>query len=143
MKFVKNVINWYENQNENNGKPKEFVIVDVFEVTRCYACGGETKPDMFHPTLHKCDAGHVVEIPCTDWLIIFTIREKRKVKIKKNMPSGKTSVGRGSWMPESELDINLKFNEQLLKFDYLHEINDKELFGVYFTDLLNIFPVCV
>jgi hypothetical protein len=129
MKFVKNVFDW--------GNKKELVIVDIIHVKRCYACGGEITPDEWHPTLFRCEAGHTVEIPCDDWFIIFTIREKREIKIKKNMPSGKTSVGRGSWIPETETDSNLKFNEQLLKFDYLHEINEKELFGVYFTDLVN------
>jgi hypothetical protein len=142
MKFVKNVFDWFENDDINDGdgttsEPKEFIIIDIFEVSRCYACGNETKPDMFHPTLHKCESGHVVEIPCTDWLIVFTFREKREIKIRKNKPAGKTSIGRGSWIPESETDTALKFNEQLLRFDYEHELNPNELFGVYFTDLVN------
>jgi hypothetical protein len=128
MKFVKNVINF---------GGKEMVIVDIIAVKRCYACGSEANPDEWHPTLFKCENGHTVEIPCDDWFIIYAIREKREIKIKKNIPPGKTSIGRGSWTPETESDTNLKFNEQLLKFDYIHEINDKELFGIYLTDLIN------
>jgi hypothetical protein len=129
MKFVKNVLKL---GNE------EMVIVDITTVKRCYACGGEATPDEWHPTLFRCEIGHVVEIPCDDWFIIFTVRQKREIKVKKNMPKGKTSVGRGSWTPESESDVSLKFNEQLLRFDYLHEINEKELFGIYLTDLLSV-----
>jgi hypothetical protein len=114
-----------------------YVIVDILGVERCYACGGECKPDIFHPKIWHCENGHAVEIPCTDWLILFTIREKREIKIKKNTPSGKTSVGRGSWTPESESDTNLKFNEQLLRFDYLHELDGCEIYGIYLTDLID------
>jgi hypothetical protein len=128
MKFVKNVMKIGD---------MEMLVIDIIPVKRCYACGSETTPDKWHPILHKCESGHVVEIPCDDWFIIFTVRKKREIKVKKNNPIGKTSVGRGSWTPETETDVNLKFNEQLLRFDYLHEINDKEIFGVYLTDLLS------
>jgi hypothetical protein len=128
MKFVKNVIEW------KNGT--ELVIVDIIDVVRCYACGSECQPDNFHPKLWHCEYGHTVEIPCTDWLIVFTIRKKHEIKVKKNTPSGKTSVGRGSWTPETETDVNLKFNEQLLRFDYIHELDNKEMFGIYLTDLI-------
>jgi hypothetical protein len=129
MKFVKNVLSW---------KNEELIIVDVFETTRCYACGGETRPDQWHPTLHRCESGHIVEIPCTDWFIVFAVREKKEIKIKKHEAQGKTKVGRGSWTPESENDTNLKFNEQLLRFDHLHVIDNKELFGIYLTDFINV-----
>jgi hypothetical protein len=128
MKFVKNVIAW---GNE------ELVIVDVVETKRCYACGAEARADQWHPTLYQCESGHVVEIPCIDWFIVFTVREKKEIKIKKHEAHGKTKVGRGSWTPESENDTNLKFNEQLLRFDYLHEVDQKELFGAYLTDFIS------
>jgi hypothetical protein len=128
MKFVKNVFNLGNDEIE---------IIDIIPATRCYACGAECNPNKWHPTLYQCDAGHTVEIPCADWFIIFTVRPKKEIKIQKIKPIGKTKVGRGSWTPESENDTNLRFNEQLLKFDYLHEIDWDEVYGIYLVDLIN------
>jgi len=126
MKFVKNVISW--------DKTNEFVIVDIYDVQRCYICGAECHQDDWHPKLWHCENNHTVEIPCADWFIVFTVRPKHEIKITKNKPIGKTSVGRGSWTPETENDTNLRLNEQLLRFDYVHEI--KEMFGTYLSDLI-------